>query len=404
MNKGRWWLALGFLGFGFAAVGNWTSAQWIAITLFLYSIPLAIQFSPNRVLRVYGIWFGAFLVIQTIITPLVIDRNFITLPPDLDQRIEIRGNAMPGLSGMQTITTDRNGFRVTRSIDYTAKPKGTLRIFAVGGSTTEQILLDDRRTWTHQLQEQLIASGRFTDVEVINTGVSGTRARQHLATLGAILKWEPDLVVLMMGINDWNQAIWEEFGGPERENAGVPQNMIQFSETLLGKTAFAVKELFAEPPSEEVRLEFGEYYSQQNDSLKRTDVREYRPDEVSASYRRMVEHIAKTCKGAGIRCMFVSQPNAYSESASEEIKRHFWMTPPNTRYTLDLSSLAYVASLYNQYLMTFAAQQGLLRCDLAAMVEPTTDVFYDECHFNVSGASRVAAHMAACVLDELGPE
>ena len=60
---------------------------------------------------------------------------------------------IPGISGLQTITTDHMGFRVTKSIDYAHK-KGW-RLFAIGASTTEEIYLDDHKTWTHLLQEKL---------------------------------------------------------------------------------------------------------------------------------------------------------------------------------------------------------------------------------------------------------
>ena len=72
-----------------------------------------------------------------------------------------------GVAGIQRITTDTKGFRVTKNIDY--ESKSAFRIFAIGGSTTEQIFLDDKTTWTHLLQEKF--SEHFP-VEVINTGVS----------------------------------------------------------------------------------------------------------------------------------------------------------------------------------------------------------------------------------------
>jgi hypothetical protein len=98
---------------------------------------------------------------------------------------------VPGIEGVQRVTTDEKGFRVIPPVDYAAK-RG-LRVFAIGGSTTEEIGLDDRATWTHLLQENLEERlGR--DVEVINTGVAGIRARHHLATLREVLRYRPDLV------------------------------------------------------------------------------------------------------------------------------------------------------------------------------------------------------------------
>ena len=167
MKSARWWLALGFLAFGVAAVGDWKSSPWIGLTLVLYAIPLFSQFVPSRLLRVYGLWFGFFLLLQTFVTPLAGPR-YITLRPNLRRPIEVLGDAMPGISGVQTITTDKKGFRVTKDVDYETKPPGTLRIFAIGASTTAQIMLDDHRTWP-------LASGATSP----DSYVRARRSHQH---------------------------------------------------------------------------------------------------------------------------------------------------------------------------------------------------------------------------------
>ena len=69
-----------------------------------------------------------------------------TLQPNLVEVIDVQGDGMPGIEGVQRITTDALGYRVNRPIDY-ERPAG-LRVFAIGGSTTEDIHLDDHRTWT----------------------------------------------------------------------------------------------------------------------------------------------------------------------------------------------------------------------------------------------------------------
>lgn len=401
MKHTRWWFALALFGFGLFAVGNWTSPKWVAVTLIVYSVPLLTQLLRSRSARSYGLWFGVFLVLQTLITPLVVNSDYVTLAPHLYEQIDVRGDAIPGIGGLQTITTDELGFRTTTDVDYEAKQPGTLRIFAIGGSTTEQILLDDRRTWTHLLQERLSATGNWENVEVINTGVSGTRARQHLATLQRVAQLQPDLVLFLMGINDWNRHIWDELGAAQRVDPGAARNDLQFNQTLLGRAIMALNAAFSEPPPKFVRPEYGEYYSEQNNSLQRNDVKSYRPESVSGDYRDVVDEIASRCVQEAYACMFVSQPNAYSPSVSAEVRRYFWMTPPNTEYTLDLDSLVHIASLYNGFLMDTAMRNGLARCDLAPLLEPTLEVFYDDCHFNVSGAERVAAELASCVTRSL---
>jgi hypothetical protein len=49
-------LGFGFLAFGVAAVGNWTSPKWIALTLALYSVPVLSQLSRRPMINAYALF------------------------------------------------------------------------------------------------------------------------------------------------------------------------------------------------------------------------------------------------------------------------------------------------------------------------------------------------------------
>lgn len=400
MNALRWWVAIFFAVFGFLAVDSWISLKWIALTLFLYLLPIACQFFSSRLVHAYGLWIGIFLVLQSFLTPLVFDRDYRSLPRNLEKYIDVQGDTIIGINGLQKITTDEMGFRVTKAVDYSTKSNARYRVFAIGASTTEQGLLDDRRTWTHHLQDRLDRSQRFGQTEVINTGASGLRARHHLATFKRVVDWEPDLVIFMMGINDWNRHIVDTHGKANVDRLGW--RAIAFSETLLGRAtiglAVSLKNL---PNRSQPELELGDYYSSQNDSLSRPVVKTFFPDRVSDGYRTAVSEIIELCKLRGVPCMFVTQPSAYHESVSDELKRRFWMTPPNTEYTVDLESLGHTASVYNDFLLDSAKDAGIAHCDLAGKMEASTATLYDDCHFNEGGAVRVAEILETCVLAQM---
>ena len=57
------------------------------------------------------------------------------------------------------------------------------------------------------MQEKLDQKYQDLNFEVINTGVSGLRANNHIATLKKILKYNPDMAIFLIGINDWNHDI-----------------------------------------------------------------------------------------------------------------------------------------------------------------------------------------------------
>ena len=381
--------------------------RWWTLSLVVGLTVLVLQFTRFSLLRVYALWGGVFWVLQSIVSLMVVDLNYRVLLPNMKHELNVVGG-LPGIEGIQRVSTDERGFRTTVPVDYDdATP---LRIIAIGGSTTEQLNLDDRHTFTHLLQAAL-QGRRDEKVEVINTGVSGLRALHHVATLKKALTMHPDILLIMMGVNDWNRHIHLSFPDPPDTVRSSPfpawQQGIRLRNTLLGQALFAValaSEQKAELDQTGVRTERGEYYTSQNDSLNRKIEHSFRPQRVSQDYAQQVENLLDICRRSRLKCIFLTQPNAYHEDASAEVKRHFWMTPPNTTYTLDMTSMIHIAQLYNDYLTRKADEMGFLVCDIAKDMAPSTANFYDDVHFNTNGARRVAELILPCVMQALGGE
>src|SRR5438309_43344 len=114
---------------------------WAIASLVLFALPLALQLTRWVMVRTYALWLTAFLVLQALLTPQL-HGDFVTLPPQMHSTVDVRAD-LPGVPpGVRHITTDERGFRVNPRVDYRAK--GGLRIFAIGGSTTEDVFLDDK--------------------------------------------------------------------------------------------------------------------------------------------------------------------------------------------------------------------------------------------------------------------
>lgn len=352
-----------------------------------------------------------FLIFQTVYSSRYLPGEYLTLTPNHRAELDIQGDAMPGIQGIHVLETDEMGFRVTKKVDYREKGDA-FRVFVMGGSTAEQPYLDNRKTWTHLLQERL--ERRYSgSVEVINTGVSGTRSPHHLLTFRKAKKFQPDLAIFLLGANDWNWHISYE------NDAGRPfQEHLYYG--LFGDTFF-VKNLFLKhsllgrlltkmtrfrsihKTKMEKRVEKGEYFTEQNDSLSRKEVRPFRPLEVSREYKKYLSLILKECRHAGITCLWMTQPSGYQKEASETFKKRFWMTPPNRGYTIDFASMVYTAKLYNEYLSQFASENLSPICDLAAKLPADESVFFDDMHFNESGAQKVSDIVYGCVEQLGGP-
>ena len=334
------------------------------------------------------------LAINFAITPWYAHKELnISLAPHVDQYVQIVGDVMPGFTGTSHVTTDAKGFRTTRRVNYDAKD--AYRIFAIGGSTTEQIYLDDAKTWTALLERDL-SQYLNRPVEVINAGVSGLRVEHHLLMLRQIAQYKPDMVIFMMGLNDWNRQIVQELNP-------APTDW-DFTKSLLWKGLLALKPLpkpeesLHQGDKESPRLEHGDWYANQNNSLTRPDVREARFDDVSLEYKTLTNKIFEECKKQRYRCVFLTQPSAYSRDISPELKRRLWMTPPSQPFTVTLESLIGVSRLYNNWLYSAAKQNGFEVCDIGSQIPPTTDYLYDDCHFNERGARRVAELLHACIV------
>ena len=63
--------------------------------------------------------------------------------------------------------------------------------------------------------------------------------------------------------------------------------------------------------------------------------------------------------------------------------------------------MTYIASLYNEFLKSFAAQEGHPLCDLTPGMEPLPKFFFDDLHFTDEGARRVADLVLRCALKAL---
>ncbi len=394
----RWIIAIIILVFGLVTTDH-LYFKWSVLGVFLFSLPLLLQFINKRQLHIWALWGGLFLVIQANLSVILNTSDYKTLPSDLYEIIDVKAG-FSGISGKQTITTDAKGFRSAGKIDY--KYNNTFRVFAIGGSTTEEIYIDDNDTWSNLLQLKL-SKIIEQDVEVINTGVSGLRARHHLATLQKVKKFHPDMAIFLLGINDWNWHIKDTFTRDKEKLIAFRSNFV-LRETLLGKAiSIAYRALFIKNVvKNDAREEYGDYYTKKRGSLSRLKSLEFHPDDVHEDYVSYLNQISTVCHDNDIKCVFVTQPSGYQRGVSEEYKAGFWMTPPKTDYTLSFDNMVELASLYNAYLFEFTNNNQQLFCDAASELKPGFENFYDDSHYNTAGSRNMSIIIGQCVEDALG--
>jgi len=385
-------LAVAILIYGLA-ISEPESPRLLALTLALFSLPLLLQIARSALVRAYALWLGIFLVVQSLLTPVLLGdaADLVINRPNMTITRNFRDGIGPGVPGPQTATTDSKGFRVFPSVDYQRPSEA--RIFAIGGSTTEQEILNDDATWTHRTQVALSErSGK--KVEVINTGIRGIRAKNHVATFRYIVAFHPDMILFLTGANDWVFDAFELFGYDQ------PRRRWVFSNTILGRAMLA---------------EYGRVFGRRSiafsivrplngePSLQRSRKISWLPERASDQYLDNLRKISALCHERKITCVFLTQPSAYHPDAPDSLKKSFWMTPPAASYTLTFDSLIHIAEVYNRDLIEFAKMHGHPVCDLASKIGATTENFYDDVHFTYAGSQRVAEAVTACIEDVLDP-
>lgn len=79
-----------------------------------------------------------------------------------------------------------------------------IKIVTIGGSTTDERWIDEKLTWSHLLQEELVKKG--LNLKVANAGVDGQSTLGHIYNFDLWFKkipnFKPQIFLLYIGIND----------------------------------------------------------------------------------------------------------------------------------------------------------------------------------------------------------
>ncbi len=88
------------------------------------------------------------------------------------------------------------------------KPDGEYRIFVIGGSSSEGMPYSTNYAFSTWLERRLDASLPEIDVKVVNAGMSGYASRRVLPIVQEIERYQPDVLVVYMGHNEWAESMY----------------------------------------------------------------------------------------------------------------------------------------------------------------------------------------------------
>jgi len=334
--------------------------------------------------------------------------SYFVWRPGLVATFHPAAGILPGITHAESrFTVGPDGLRARGRLASDA-----VRILAVGGSTTEELYVDDPDTWP-ALTEELLTERLGRPVWVGNAGKSGLESAHHLAliqTLGAELR--PDVIVTLLGWNDMSHSLLGVVGSEEP--------MLQF-DSARGGPLF----MNGRPQLTGLRTYWGARavwrilrqrlpgyqppFTQQEDARSYTPGREARlaapktgemPTQLTsimAAYAGRLHDMARAARDIGTRLVLVTQPSLVRDGppgAEADAYAYGGAWIPGSPMYYDASVVARMIRAFNDTTLRVCEEEDLMCLDLAAAIPPDLDHFYDDVHLNTLG-SRAAGRAVA---------
>ena len=349
------------------------------------------------VLFILIIFTEIFLWLAFPITYPIQDNTINTyIPSSHEKNKKLHFYSNEGLYGIDsniTFSTNNFGFRGS-NITEKKEPK-EYRIFLVGGSTTENLYVTDTRSVEKQLEEKLnVNSSSNIKVSVLNAGKSGDISTDHLSMIAhRINHLEPDLIILLAGINDLFRSIrgYDYLHMPTESKVNylkICRNIL-ISLSQITRRILIIKNKISATNNIE-KITFSTRYQdlfQDNQMLEivRLDT------EFSTKYfQNNLNSIVGLCKANNIDVILMTQPTTWNSTISTNIKKCHWMTKANETKRYSEVDLENLMSKFNNVTKSIADKHKLLLIDLEEIIPASEEYFFDDCHFNNGGADLLS--------------
>lgn len=300
---------------------------------------------------------------------------------------------LPGVHGINHWDTNNLGFR---GADIgSEKPENEYRVFLIGGSTTECIILDNKDSLDAVVQsslQQMIGGG--LSIRVYNAGISGDRSDDHVAILTQrIIHLEPDFIVVFSGINDLRAAI----SGHDYLHSSVPGVAawkLLAAQSQIGRYAYyAFKGRRPERRSGD---------QEPIETAYRSEVEAQRPLPEAPSppqtnigaYGNNLKTLAGISRGHAIPMIFMTQQTTWNSTLDPGAREWHWLLRVGDLRYSEKSMDAALGSM-NDVMRQVARVNNIEVYDLAEDIPKSLEYFYDDVHFNTKGADYAGKKLAA---------
>ncbi|MGB0403677.1 MAG: SGNH/GDSL hydrolase family protein [Salibacteraceae bacterium] len=255
------------------------------------------------------------------------------------------------------LTTDSNGFIQPSRIHSSPE----ISIVFLGGSTTECEFVSEKVRFPY-LTGRLIESKLDKKTNSYNAACSGNNIMHSIdLLLHKVIPINPDIVVLMHAVNDWNVLVGEKTYWNSHHS----------------------KSLIIDPRSESI-------FKKKNGSISESDTAEnYNLERIVFEYFQAQNLFVDICERYHIQPVLMTQSSRFTNEGDEIIHKGIRKFNKERGYSYSDSKL--LQDTLNSITRTTAIQRGILLIDLDKEIPKTKEFMYDIVHYHDQGSKAIAA-------------
>lgn len=308
---------------------------------------------------------------------------FLVFGPRIDWQI-------PGKTHPELAYLNHQGLRTRHTLG--PKPPGEYRVFALGGSTTEDYWNEESLHWPLVLERALHAAGR-TDVRVYNAAMSAYSSAHSLVRLEFdLLRYEPDLVLVMHNVNDLTVNYYAAaLGRPTDPNYLAKYGLKRFT-AVVDESDVVVSRLW-----HSVRARARDLFEPEPPGV---------PDHYDLGpglevFRRNLRNLAALARANGCEILLLTMPVSRSRAKYDSLAALGWKgdagpLPPYERLHSDFDA-------YNRAILEMSRRHEIPVVDMNALFPRNDDLFVDIVHYSKDGVVVFGETLAKSLIHELPP-
>jgi len=306
---------------------------------------------------------------------------------------------LPGVEGSSVFSTNNMGYRGHDII--VPKPANEFRVFLVGGSTIETMVLDDSKSIDRVLEQHLNETSRSHRlVRVYNAGRSGDRSYDHISMLvHRIAHLQPDMVIVLVGVNDLIAAtnstdyLHRTDKSLNKMSLSLLLRMVSTEFQLPRRIRHAVTGVGETLGLRPAEVPAGATYREMVRFTQSLPALAEPPRVDLVSYEENLKTIVGVGRGHGFQVILMTQPSTWNSQVDMSASEWHWMNRGEKgRYREELMDDA--LGEYNSVTVRVAHLNGTLLYDLASQMPKSSEFIYDDVHFNYAGAKRIGLGLA----------